>query len=131
MDFTNSKTKKLIQSNYYYGKFLNYVKKSENPFIPYPHFETSIKIKSGASGGPVLYENKVIGVNCRGWDFGENINDDDNLSSIIPITTILNLNLKLLQLPKNSWEHKQLKENQLKNTLSVKDLISAGHIAYN
>jgi len=41
----------------------------EIPSIKFPHYETTIKIKSGASGGPVFHNGKVIGVNCRGWDF--------------------------------------------------------------
>jgi hypothetical protein len=106
MDFTQPSNAPVIFSDYYDGAFLRYVKNSEHPHIPYPHFETSIKIKSGASGGPVFYRGRIIGVNCRGWDFGDA--EDDHLSYVVPIKASLSLEVGCLQIPEISWEYKQI-----------------------
>ena len=131
MDFTDKNNKRIIKGDFYSGKFLKFVDKSENPFIPYPYFETTIKIKSGASGGPVFHNNKVIGINCRGWDFGNDIPDDDNLSSIVPISYLFPMKIKLIQLPEVSWEYKQLTEEQRNDGLTIEELIKARHIFMN
>jgi len=69
LDFTTVPKIVTIRADYYDGKFLRYVTESEHPFVRYLHFETSIRVRSGASGGPVFNSRgKVVGVNCRGWD---------------------------------------------------------------
>lgn len=131
MYFKDNSTKRIIKGDFYEGNFLRYVEKSENPNIPYPHFETSIKLKSGASGGPVFCNGNVIGVNCRSMEFlAENNSEKEYLSYIVPITVILPMKIKLLQLPKISWEFNQLTEEQRNAELSVEQLINAKHIEY-
>lgn len=54
-------------------------------------FATTMLIKHGASGGPVLRGNHLIGVNSSGFDaFGT----DDPLSFITPISQIFDLKLR-------------------------------------
>lgn len=126
LDFTQHGNTPVISSDYYEGEFLRHVINSEHPYIPYPHFETSIKIRSGASGGPVFYRGRIIGVNCRGWDFGDT--DDNHLSYVIPIEAGLLLKLGQLQVPEISWEYKQIPPNRRDTKLTVQELINYGHI---
>ena len=94
MDFSDPDSSRIIKGNFYKGKLKRYVRNSEHPFIHYPHYETTINIKSGASGGPVFYNGRVIGVNCRGWDFGKNISEDENLSYVVPVVEIFPLKIR-------------------------------------
>lgn len=126
MDFTQSDNIPVVSSDYYEGVFLRHVTKSEHPFMEYPHFETSIHIKSGDSGGPVFYRGRIIGVNCRGWDFGDA--DDDHLSYIVPICESLPLAVGHLQIPEISWEYKQIPTNRRTAKLTVEELMNYGHI---
>lgn len=130
LDFTQSDIIPSIKADYYEGFFLKHVTNSDHPFIPYPHYETSIKIRSGASGGPVFYNGRVIGVNCRGWDFGETEDDQNSLSYIIPVTEVLSVPIELIQLPEKSWEYKQIPENQRNKAISVAELSRLGHIDF-
>ncbi|MGI8733911.1 MAG: S1 family peptidase [Pyrinomonadaceae bacterium] len=85
LDFISSEGNHAIRGDYYEGKFLEYVTTSDNPSIPYPHYSTSIEIRGGASGGLVFdYTGKIVGVNCRGWDFRGAEFEGSNLSSILP-----------------------------------------------
>ena len=123
LDFTREGHMRVIASDYYEGQFLRHVTDLHNPFIPYPHYETSIELKSAASGGPVFdSRGRVIGVNCRGWDFGGAEHEGDNLSSIVPIVEVLNLCGDLLQLPRNSWEHSQIPRERRSSTFTVNEL---------
>lgn len=128
MDFTCD-SKREVRSNFYRGKFIQYIENSENPSLKFSHFETTIKIKSGASGGPVFHNGKVIGVNCRGWDFLDEKKGEDSLSYIVPVSTILPMKIVLKQLPTISWEFEQLKNNNIEE-ITVLDLIRTGHINY-
>ena len=131
LDFTRKDHTPVIAANYFEGNFLRYVADSENPFLPYPHFETSIEVRSGASGGPVFdSRGHVVGVNCRGWDFRGGEHEGDNLSSIVPIREVLQLELDLLQLPPVSWEHTQVPENRRGQLLTVKELAGYGHFLF-
>ncbi len=119
----------IIKGDLFEGEFLSLEKAGDNPIVPYDHYTTSIRVRSGASGGPVFAENgNVIGVNCRGWDFDGAEHQGDELSTIVPISYILEMGLDLLQLPEVSWEHKQLPEDKVKAPLLVKDLVSYGHV---
>jgi len=129
MNFKDKKNIRIIKSDFYEGSFLRFVKKSENPYIPYPHFETNIKLKNGASGGPVFHNGNVIGVNCRSMEFlAENDTEKEYLTYIVPITVIFSMKIKLLQLPEISWEFNQLTDEQRKSDLSIEQLIQAQHI---
>ena len=125
LDFSQNENIPTIRSDYYEGQLLRYVAVSENPSIPYPHFETSIKLKSGSSGGPVFADGKIIGVNCRGWDFHED-DENGNLSYIVPINHLVSVTVELNQLPNNSWEKNQIKN--IKEKYSIRELADYGHI---
>lgn len=125
LDFNQKENIPTIKGDFYEGKLLRYVLESENPAIPYPHFETSIKLKSGSSGGPVFCGGKIIGVNCRGWDFQED-NENGNLSYIVPVSHLVSVEVELKQLPNPSWERNQIKIE--KEKYSIKELADYGHI---
>ncbi|MDQ3652661.1 MAG: serine protease [Acidobacteriota bacterium] len=130
LDFTQSETTPEIKADFYEGLFLKHVTNSEHPFIPYPHYETSIQIKHGASGGPVFANGRVIGVNCRGWDFGEAEDDKNSLSYIIPVRELLSAQIDLVQLPEISWEYNQIPDSQRNKALTVAELVRFGHIEF-
>lgn len=131
LDFTRPENVPTVSSDYYDGQFLRYVSESENPFMPYPHYETTIQIRSGASGGPV-FDNKgrIVGVNCRGWDFRGSEFEGENLSSVVPIREALAMEIVDLQLPEPSWEHDQVPREQRGKTVTVMDLVRFGHIEF-
>lgn len=131
LDFTREEHTPVIKSDYFEGVFLRYMTNSENPFMLYPHFETSIELKSGASGGPVFdSRGRVVGVNCRGWDFGGGEHEGNNLSSIVPVKEVLTLGLDLLQLPPNSWEYARIPAHRKGKTFTVAELARFRHIDF-
>ncbi|MBN1569125.1 MAG: hypothetical protein JXA73_14845 [Acidobacteria bacterium] len=111
----------------YDGKLLKYVAESTHPFIPYPHFEINLKIKSGASGGPVFYKGKAICENCRGWDFGDN---SDDLSHVVPVSLAVTMVVRGMQIPKVRYEHKQLPNSWRLSELAVGQLSKIGHVDF-
>ncbi len=127
LDFTQNEKAPEVCSDYFEGKFLEHAQ--SGPFMPYPHFRTSIKIKGGASGGPVFSGGRVIGVNCRGWDFGKS-DKGENLSSIVPIVEILQIALPRLQLPEISWEYNQIPDIRRGDQLTFRDLIKFRHVHF-
>lgn len=128
LDFTSDDNIPTVSSDYYDGEFLGYITDPTNPFMPYPHFETSIEVRGGASGGPVFSEGRVIGVNCRGWDFDGAEHEGDQLSSIVPVGQTLDLKVTLTQLPKISWEYEQIPEDLRGSALTIAELATFGHI---
>ena len=130
LDFTQSETIPEVKADFYEGLFLKHVTNSKHSFIPYPHYETSILIKDGASGGPVFANGRVIGVNSRGWDFGEAEDDKNNLSYMVPIRELLSAEIELVQLPEISWEYNQIPDSQRNKALTVAELARLGHIEF-
>lgn len=129
LDFTNEHNVPVIAGNYFDGVLLKHVTSSSHPFIPYEHFETSIPIRSGASGGPVFNSRgQIIGVNCRGWDFSGAEHDGNHLSYVIPVSALSSLELALAQLPPMSWEAAQVPEHRRNGTFTFADLAAIGHI---
>jgi len=131
LDFTSTERTPTIKGDYYEGEFLRYVDDSENPSMPCPYFETTIEIKSGASGGPVFdTRGRVIGVNCRGWDFMDTEHEGDNLSYIIPVSQALPITVSHLQLPESSRELRQVPKEKRGEALSFAQLVKIGHIDF-
>lgn len=131
LDFTQSERAPVVSSDYFEGSFLGHISAGERSPMPYAHFDTDIEIRSGASGGPVFDEGgRVIGVNCRGWDFGGAEHEGDNLSSIVPIVEALPMLLPSLQLPKKSWELGQIPVSERSSNLTLKDLAKFGHVKF-
>ena len=119
-----------LVSDFYEGEFLREVAQGESPLIPHAHYETSIEIHDGASGGPVFDENgRVIGVNSRSWDFGED-SEEGHLSSILPVGLLAPIPVSLRQLPPQSWEAQQMPEDRRGADTSVVDLVRSGHILW-
>ncbi|MBL7692600.1 MAG: trypsin-like peptidase domain-containing protein [Flavipsychrobacter sp.] len=54
-------------------------------------YQTTMRIDSGASGGPVMRENIVVGVNSVGIDVA---NDEEPISGVVPISYLHDIELK-------------------------------------
>lgn len=131
LDFTDDQTIPTVRSDYYKGELLRHVRVSEHPFIPYPHYETSLEIRSGASGGPVFNDRgRVVGLNCRSWEFADGSDDGDNLSYIVPISVALDVSFQFPQVPAVSWESKQLPVNRTTQPVTLRELARFGHIEF-
>ena len=121
----------IIRGDYFEGSLLRNVTKSEHPFVRYPHFETSIEVRSGASGGPVFDERgRVVGVNCRGWDFRGTEHEGDHLSIAVPLGALMPIDVPILQVPTGSWEERRIPEARRRNPLTVAELATYGHIHF-
>lgn len=127
LDFTGPEPRIVsIRADYYDGRFLEYVERSDNPFVRAPYFQTTIRVLSGASGGPVFNSRgRVIGVNCRSWDFGD---PADNLSTIVPIAHISTLQPDWINVPSISAERQSLDQHPRRAKPSIADLIECGHL---
>lgn len=127
IDFTDSSVPNHIAGNYFDGRFLRHVTDSRHPWFPHPHYETSIRIKNGASGGPVFDRwGRIFGINCAGMDFA----DGGHESRMIRIRECLCLSLNRMQIPTDSWEMAQIPENRRGSRLTVFDLSRFGHILF-
>lgn len=71
-------------------------------------YQTTMEIKSGSSGGPVLRDGYIVGVNSSSFDLME---DEEPISFITPIDYVLDLSVK---------ENRKL--------ITVKELISNNYI---
>ncbi len=129
LDMTNKEIPPTIHGDYFDGVFLRYLSVPENPSMSSSYYETTIEIRSGASGGPVFNKRgQIIGVNCRGWDFRGTENEGNNLSYIIPINEAMNMKISHLQLPYHSADRKQLPKYLRGKTLTFYELAKFGHI---
>ena len=72
-------------------------------------YQTTMEIKSGASGGPVFKDGYIVGINSSGYDF---IEDETPLSFITPIDYILDMTV-----------------SEKGKSVSIRDLIRSGHIS--
>ena len=107
LDFREPDKPRVIRGDFFTGRLLELV--PAGPFMPYPHAHTSIEVRSGASGGPVVdARGRVVGVNCRGWDFRGAEFEGNNLSSFVPLIHLLDAEVPILQLPADSWEYAQM-----------------------
>lgn len=87
------------------GKIIELMDRS--PLVNNKCYHTNMKIEGGASGGPVLKNNVVIGINSSGFD----ITDGDPISFVTPIDLILSL-----KVPDNREE------------ITIHELVKKGHI---
>lgn len=126
LDFSDPNNTPHIIADYYDGVVTEYIK--TGPYMPYPHFRTSIDIRSGASGGPVFCAGKIIGISCRGWDFAGAELENEPLSSIIPISAALPLEVDNLMLPPQSWEYAQIPQSHRDNPHTLEELAQYGHV---
>jgi hypothetical protein len=97
--------------------------------LRYTHVRTSIEIRRGASGGPVFdTTGHAFAVNCRGMDLGA---DDaaEPLSSVVPVSLILDLPFRYPVIPAGSAEERAVPENRRCGTVTLRDLAAWGHIS--
>jgi hypothetical protein len=118
-----------LAGRYIHGKFLSQIDAGSRPFIPYPHYETSLEIRSGASGCPIFNASgRIVAIACRGWDFQGGEYEGDDLSSVVPVTQLLPLELGCIRIPHNSWEFLQVPPSRRASTLTFAELITYGHV---
>jgi hypothetical protein len=73
-------------------------------------------------------EGKIIGVNCRGWDFRGGEHEGNNLSTIGPIAAALELTFRIEQLPPKSWEYSQVPPHRHGTEFAFNEQATIGHI---
>ena len=83
-----------FRMDHYTGRITRHLPEGRDSFsLPHDCYETSMEIKGGASGGPVLdAKGHVVGVNSRGLD-----GEGDPVSWITPITEILDIPIPFLE----------------------------------
>ena len=129
LDFSPGGNIPEIHADYFQGRFLRYVNPSENPNLRFPYFETTIEIRSGASGGPVFDSTgRIVAINCRGWDFRGSEEEGNNLSYVVPITHMLDLEIDPFLVPPGSPEATQIPLERAGQTLTIRDLARYGHV---
>jgi hypothetical protein len=95
--------------------------------LRYPHYQTSIEVKDGASGGSVIdLFGKVFGINSRGFEFGGAEFECESHSFITPIREILAVKVKTAFVPPESWERRQMPAGHEHFTFA--ELVAMGHI---
>lgn len=111
----------------FHGEVLELVGPQER-FFRYPHLETTIEIRGGASGGPVFgQDGHAFAVNCRGWDLGAD-DDSEPLSSIVPVSLILDLGFPYPLIPSGAWEERVVPIGRRGKPVTLRDLATWGHI---
>lgn len=128
LDF-NLGTPQLIKGDYFQGYFSRLAGEAEHPFLRFPHFESTVEIRSGASGGPVFNSRgSIVAINCSGWDFRGGPFDGDNLSYLIPIAYVLNLEVDTTMVDPKSWEASQMPPDRIGKSCRLTDLARWGHL---
>jgi hypothetical protein len=128
LDFRDPDAQPVVRAAYYDGTVTEHLTSEQRPRFPYFHIETSVHVRSGASGGPVFdSRGYVIGIASSGWDFGE-ADDVEPLSSVTLVRDLISLTLPLRLLPADSWEARQLPEHRTDQRWTVQQLIGHGHL---
>ncbi len=129
LEFRNRNRTPTLRGDYFRGVFRSQLDADSRPHIPYPHYETSLEIRSGASGCPIFNSSqRIIGIACRGWDFRGGEHQDDQLSSILPLTQLLPIELGCVRIPTDSWEYRQIPEIRRGTVLTFGELVTHGHV---
>jgi hypothetical protein len=126
LDFSDSTRPPVLRADYYKGTFLENVPANARPFLPHPHYETNMEIRSGASGSPICYMGVVVGIASRSWTFASA--DETPLSSVLPISQMLALEVGCALYPQPSWEFDRIPENRRGAVLTFGELIAYGHV---
>jgi len=129
LDFNQAGHIPEIRGDYFQGGLLRFVRQPEHPFIRFPYFESTVELRSGASGGPVFDSGgRIVAVNCRGWDFRGSEHEADHLSYLVPIGHLLDLEVDPFMVPPKSWEAAQIPSERAGQPLRIRDLARYGHI---
>jgi hypothetical protein len=129
LDFSDDGEIPEIFGDYFQGGFLRFVQKSQHPFLRFSYFETSVELRSGMSGGPVFdSRGRIVGVNCRGWDFRGTEHESKPLSYIVPVAYIMNLDLDTSMVPPQSWEAAQIPDDRKGKLLTGHELAKYRHL---
>lgn len=129
LDFNLSNHIPEIRGDYFQGGFLRFVSQPEHPLLRFPYFESTVELRSGASGGPVFDSSgRIIAVNCRGWDFRGSKHENNSLSYLVPIGHLLNLEIDPFMIPAFSWEAQQIPASRVGHRLTISELARYGHI---
>lgn len=73
---------------------------------------------------------RIVGVNCRGWDFRGAEHEGDHLSSVVPIGAMLPIELDLVHVPVHSWEYQQIPQDRIGSPFSALELARLGHFVF-
>lgn len=129
LDFNEVDPVPEIRGDFFIGGFLRFVSSPEHPYLQFPYFESTVEVRSGASGGPVFNSlGRIIAVNCRGWDFRGAEHEADNLSYLVPISHLFDLEIDPFMIPPVSWEAAQLPAAKAGKSLTIRELVLYGHI---
>jgi hypothetical protein len=119
----------VIKCDYIEGQFLSELSVNERPNLRYPHYETSLHVPDGASGAPVFDKHgHVIGICCRGWDFGEELASEPPLSSVLPSVYLRTVGETTATPPSYSWEYLQLPDAVRGTRLTFDSLVEHEHV---
>jgi len=125
VDFRNPEKTATVFADSFEGDVLALIGPDER-LLRYPHLETSIQIRAGASGGPVFGPpGHAFAVNCRGWDLAA---DEEHLSSVVPIGLALDLAFDFPLLPPNSGEFHSVPPERRGTRVTLRDLAAWNHI---
>jgi hypothetical protein len=128
LDFQDKEAKREVRGDFFEGGFLRYVHLPENPLLKFPYFETTIPLRPGASGGPVFYNGRIVGINCAGWNFDGAEHEGCSLSYIVPIEHLMTVEIDPFMIPPQSWEAQQIPESKRGGVLTFSELADYGHI---
>ena len=129
LDFTMSDQHPTLRGDYFEGVFERQVPPAQHPFVPYPHYETTLEIRSGASWCPIFNsKGEVAAISCRGWDFRGGEHENNNLSSVIPLGYLLSMNETCARPVATTWENEQIPRSRRGSTLSFGELVAYGHV---
>lgn len=131
LNFVTKDHPPVLKGDYFDGVFEQQVLPREHPYIPYPHYETTIPIHSGASGCPIFNSSgRIVAIACRGWDFRGGEHEGEDLSSIIPVSYFLSMNDTCARVPVKCWEYSQIPKSRRGSPLSFGELVSYGHVDF-
>jgi S1-C subfamily serine protease len=89
LDINNPKYTFNFLGNWSEGSLIDILE--ESPIVKNKCFQTTMHFDSGASGGPVFKDGKVIGINSSSMDL---IKGEDPISFVTPINYLLNMKVK-------------------------------------
>lgn len=109
--FAQDTIQRIIPNRFNEGVIKKLMKVGEHHSLETDSYETSMCIEHRASGGPVIREASVIGVNSTGWEVEKG---KEAVSNITPILEIMDIEV----------------QDSDGTKITVRKLISEGHIPF-